>query len=524
MKLKLINAKRRPARSRRRTAALGGSPRGVALILVLTTVAILTSIGVDFSYSTRVSLRLAETARDEMRAYMLARSAINLSRLLLHFQKQVDGLGGQLSNALTGLLTQGKPPPPPSPKPPPPPGGVFPTGAGTPGANLGIRLWEILPIDSNAMGAVLSGATSINPDALGADRPDTLTERLGSSGLKLPPGVQLPPGIQLPPGLQLPPGVQLPQGVQGPPGAPLAAQPGQPGAPRDGKDRAAAAPPDSPEGHVFGNFDGSFSAKIVDENSRINVVGLDGLGTTPLATLIQLRAMMADPKFDFIFDEEDANHDRVRRDDVILALKDWIDLDETGSGLDPTNTSNPFVNAFSDENSAYDRYTPRYKAKNAHFDSLQELFQVRGVNDRFMAAFGDRLTIWPDINSKLNINTNDPQQMVINITIAAQNPNDPTLRDPRLLQTILQEIQLKKMFSFFGLSAADFVAILQANNVRVRPEIDPKQNGNAANFFGSTSDTFRITATGRVGRIAKTITAVVKYDDLLGKLLYWKEE
>jgi general secretion pathway protein K len=81
--------------------------RGVALILVLTTIAILTSIGVDFSYQSRVSLRLAENLRDDTRAYYLARSAVNLSRLLLHFQKQVDQLGGQLTGALTQLLGPG---------------------------------------------------------------------------------------------------------------------------------------------------------------------------------------------------------------------------------------------------------------------------------------------------------------------------------------------------------------------------------------------------------------------------------
>ena len=361
---------------------------------------------------------------------------------------------------------------PPAVKPPVIPGQKTgaPGGLSSPApaaASLGIRLWEILPIDSNAMGALLTGATSIggvDAAALGADSDKPREERA--------PGPREKPSVE----------------------------------------------------HSFGTFDGSFNAKVIDENSRINVVGLDGLGGAPLGALIQLRAMMADPKYDFIFDDEDANHDRVRRDDVILAMKDWVDLDETGSGIDPTNTVNPFVNAYSDENSAYDRYSPRYKAKNAHFDSLEELFLVRGVNDRFMAAFGDRLTVWPDINSKLNINTNDQQQMLTNILIAAAQPNDPALRDPRLLQTILQEIQLRKMFSFFGMSAADFVSVLQSNGIRLRPEIDPRINGNAANFFGSTSDTFRITATGRVGRIEKTLTAVIRYDDLLGKLLYWKEE
>jgi general secretion pathway protein K len=431
----------------------------VALILVLTTIAILTSIGVDFSYQSRVSLKLAENLRDETRAYYLARSAVNLSRLLLHFQKQVDQMGGQLTQGLQSLLSPNQPKPGTPPAPPVP--GKPATPGGAPSSGLGIRLWELLPIDSNAFSMLLSG------------------EIAGMGKLTAAPQDQTPPT----------PTERPPQPV-----------------------------------HVFGGFDGTFNAKIVDENSRINVQNLDNVGSAPLAALIQLRAMMSDPKYDFIFDEEDANHDKVRRDDVILAMKDWIDIDETGSAIDPNNTANPLVNGFSDENAAYDRYDPRYKAKNARFDSIEELYMVRGVNDRFMAAFGDRLTVWPDLASKLNINTDDPQQMLTNILIAAARPDDPALRDPRLLQTILQEIQLRKMFSFFGMSAQDFVSILQANGVRVNPQIDPRQNGNAANFFGSTSDTFRITGIGRVGRIEKKLTAVVRYDDTLGKMLYWKEE
>ena len=444
-------------RPRRRARRAGGirSRRGVALILVLTTVAILTSIAVDFGYQSRVSLRLTENARDELRAYYLARSAVNLSRLLLHFQKQVDQLGGQLGPLLSSFLG----------------GQAAPTGAapGLPAAaapanNLGIRLWEILPINSNAMSALLGGGD--------------LSALAPADGDRY----------------------------------------GQP-APRDETRRPQI---DGPPLHSFGSFEGAFNAKIIDENSRINVRGLDGLGATPMATLTQLRAMMNDPKYDFIFDEDDANRDRVRRDDVILAMKDWVDLDETGSALDPSNPANPFVNGFSDENSAYDRYVPRYKAKNAPLDSLEELYMVRGVNDRFMAAFGDRLTVWLDVNAKLNINTNDPLQMLTNVLSAAANPNDPKLRDPRLIAIVLQDIQVRKMFSFLGLSAQDFVGILKKNGIAVLPALD--NPASPQNFLGSTSDTFRITATGRAGRIEKTLTAVVRYDDLLGKLLYWKED
>ena len=91
-----------PKRTARRLGRGGafGPQRGVALILVLTTLAILTSIGVEFSFSTRVNLKLAENLRDELRAFYLARSAVNLSRLLLHFQKQLDGAGGQAAAGL----------------------------------------------------------------------------------------------------------------------------------------------------------------------------------------------------------------------------------------------------------------------------------------------------------------------------------------------------------------------------------------------------------------------------------------
>jgi general secretion pathway protein K len=447
-----------------RKQSRGGGQRGVALILVLTTIAILTAVGVDFSYSSRVSLKLAENLRDETRAYYMAKSGINLARLLLHFQKQVDGMGSQLSGLLTSFLGGGK-----TTTPAPVTGTAAAAGAaGAGSASLGIRLWEVLPIDSNAFTGFLSGSVA------------------GLDSLAKPPE----------------------DGATKAPETPQARLP-------DGAGRTE---------HVFGGFDGGFTTKIVDENSRINVQGLDALGTTPLATLTQLRAMMTDPKYNFIFEEEDAQHDKVQRDDIVLAMKDWIDLDESGSALDPTNTTNPFISGFSDENSAYDRYTPRYKAKNAHFDSLEELYMVRGVNDRFMQAFGDRLTIWPDFNGKLNINTNDPLQMATNVLSAAANPNDPMLRDPRLMATILQEIQLHKMFSFFGMSATDFVNILVQNGIRVRPEINPALNGNASTYFSATSDTFRITATGRVGRLEKKVTAVVKYDDLMGKMMYWKEE
>ena len=128
---------------------------------MLTTIAILTAVGVDFSYSSRVSLKLAENLRDETRAYYLARSGVNLARLLLHFQKQVDQMGGALAQGLSSMLGGGQAPgqPPIAGQPPVPLAGQAMQAAGAPPAStLGVRLWEILPIDSNAFSALLSGS------------------------------------------------------------------------------------------------------------------------------------------------------------------------------------------------------------------------------------------------------------------------------------------------------------------------------------------------------------------------------
>lgn len=61
-------------------------PRGVALLLALVTITIVSAAVVEYSYQNRVNLALASNERDQLRAYFLARSSINLSKLLLSFQ------------------------------------------------------------------------------------------------------------------------------------------------------------------------------------------------------------------------------------------------------------------------------------------------------------------------------------------------------------------------------------------------------------------------------------------------------
>lgn len=63
-----------------------GKPRGVALLIVLVTIVLLSASVVEFSYTNRVNLALASNGRDQVKAYFLAKSAVNISKLLLSFQ------------------------------------------------------------------------------------------------------------------------------------------------------------------------------------------------------------------------------------------------------------------------------------------------------------------------------------------------------------------------------------------------------------------------------------------------------
>ena len=216
---------------------------------------------------------------------------------------------------------------------------------------------------------------------------------------------------------------------------------------------------------------------------------------------------------------------------MLIGLKDWVDEDETQSALNVTPLGQVTMqNGFSDEAALYSRYTPRYRPKNAWFDSLGELFLVNGVTDRFMAAFGDRLTVFPDPNAPLNVNSDDPLQIAIRVRIIADPSHpDPRLNDPIFLDGIVQKVRAAKAMMPMGLSVQDFTTIVQAAGVTVNPLVSQRQGagGTTANsFLGDKSDTFRIVATGNAGDVERRVTAVIRLSDPtrdgLGRVLYWR--
>ncbi|MFL5347265.1 MAG: general secretion pathway protein GspK [Hyalangium sp.] len=427
--------------------------RGVALIIAILAISVLTVVATEFAYNTRVDLQLAANQRDEVRAYYMARSGMALGRLLLRFQKQVDStplpnLGGLLQQ-LTGGGAQG-------------------ASAQAPASSLNIQLWKLARVDCHMLKGLVKSDTG------------------KGDGKEAPPP------------------------------------------PKDEKfemddEKEGAAMENQPMKRSFGGFEGCFLATISDEEEKLNVHRLASLATDAGPTAARMMDMFSDKRFEFLFNRDDANRVRVTPQDVVIALKDWVDEDEVQSAINLADPVNPFASGFSPENSNYDRFDPRYEAKNARFDSLDELYRVHGVTDMFMAAFKDRLTVYPDVNSRPNINTDDPMMMYMAILSVSDPAHpDPRIKDPVFINELITRIRSARMFSFFGMSVQDFVTVVEAAGIQVNPAI--KANAASNRLVGDKSQTFTIKSVGEAGSVQKTLTAVVKLDDSLGKLLYWREE
>lgn len=438
--------------------------RGVALIIALVSIALLTVVATEFAYNSRVDLQLAANQRDEVRAYYMARSGIALGRLLLRFQKQVDQTPiPNPASILSALGAMG--------------GG----GQGQAGAqafqpqSLNIQLWKLARVDCHMLKGLVK-----SDSAQGVDGRPAETDP-----------VQVDPKFKMDDGDESP--------------------------------GAATQVAAQMQRRSFGGFEGCFLATISDEEEKLNVMRLNTGGAEAQATAARMLDMFSDKRFEFLWQQDDANHVRSTPQDTVIALKDWADEDTTQSSFNPKDPTNPFVSGFADEGSPYSRYQPRYEVKNARFDSLDELYRVHGVNDRFMAAFRDRLTVYPDINSKPNINTDDPIMLGLAIMSAADpNRPDPRLTDPVFLNELISRIRAARMFNFFGMSVSDFVGVVEQAGIAVNPLI--KGNVQQNRYLGDKSKTFTIKSVGEAGSVQKTLTAVIRLDDGLGKLVYYREE
>src|SRR3954471_4605962 len=79
--------------------------RGVALLVVITWIALMVALVSEFTYGTTVDAAQAANARDEVRAHYMALSSVNLSRLLIKIQQRfVDPVMSQAQQMLSSFM------------------------------------------------------------------------------------------------------------------------------------------------------------------------------------------------------------------------------------------------------------------------------------------------------------------------------------------------------------------------------------------------------------------------------------
>jgi general secretion pathway protein K len=408
--------------------ARGRTERGAALLVAIVSIAVLTALAVNLAYDSRVSLRIAANARDELRASYLARSGVTLSRLVLSFQQDLNDIAQPAAAAGAA-------------------------GAGIPR----IQLWRLLPVGSELARALFPAKAS---------------------------------------------------------------RPGE-----------AAA-------------ESGFEAAIDDEGRKVNAqldISVKMSAAASAAAQVQaLYQVICDPRWDPLFEREDANGVRTSREEFLTRLRDWVDEDDQGAalraafggascGMVADSVRGPFEDGFGDENQPYDRGEERYKAKNARMDSLDELFLVSGVGDAFMAAFGDALTVYLPREAKRNVNELDRTRLVQLAMLVANPPGQPALYDPVFAERLQKLVLERTLGGILAISPQDLGPLISAAGVMVNQNLLLPSNPSTP--FTNQSNTFRVRATGKAGDVAATIDAVVRSEKAApgvpvaapGKLVHWKE-
>jgi general secretion pathway protein K len=346
------------------------------------------------------------------------------------------------------------------------------------------QLWKIAPVDSDLAAALFGGPARSRPEAATALAALTGTPAAGPQ--------PYPPAV-----------------------------PATPAAP------AAPAPPTA----------GSFEVDIQDEGQKVNAQ-LEGTDTGQLPAQVQaFWQLICDPKWDPLFDREDANGVRTSRADLLVNLRDWVDPDSVTSAIAASFAPSgcaialppkPFEPGFGDENALYDRgdVQDRYRTKNARMDSLDELYLVSGIGDAFMAAFGDQLTVYLKRDTLANANALDLFPLQRNAALMATNHADPKLQDLKFLLELQKAAQLRTMFGFFALTAKDLSEIVGGLGVSV----NPNAVGGTTPLFTDKSTVFRLRAQGRAGDVTKTLDVILRPDKIQptkpipGQIVHWREE
>jgi general secretion pathway protein K len=428
--------------------------RGIALIVVAISLAVLSALTADFTYSTQVDLSAAANARDELRADYAARGILSLSRLVIKVQQGViDRFRSQLGDFQLASMT----------------GPLLSLFAGKKDEAEGIG--SLIGIDAK-----------------------------GIKGVGLGDDVDVDLNVT------------------------------------------------SDDGRINVNCGGGFSSPNVGNQQWL---------------ALALYALFYSPQWNRLFETPDADGQYTPREELVRAIIDWSDGDDRAFDLSTV----PGLQALGSTGGApedyrYDARRDAYRAHNNYFDTIDELYQVKGIGDDFMATFGADLTVYG--GCKLNLAATSDLPLLAKVVTArallssaAKVPTDPGLSEPNatlLSVEVARELEFRAS-SFAPVSDPNELAGMfkdpMTSMMHLRLSSSPPQSlmgvevdpGRLAGLVvgaqqgGASRRTYRIEARADVGRVKHKITAVwdsrkvkqftanpEKPGDVQGAWVYFREE
>lgn len=207
------------------------------------------------------------------------------------------------------------------------------------------------------------------------------------------------------------------------------------------------------------------------ENSRINLndpLFFDG-DRARTSVAMQFFALMggyqSPSPFDPLFEQLDADGQISTRQDIVSALIDWWDYDTDRTNFDPGAAA---VTVGGMEDDVYERYDDPYRAKNAPFDSLEEIRLVRGVGDDFWSTFIESDPTRPEdrlvtIYGSGSVNPNEAPPQVLLARVCSVLTDQPLCTNPIEASKFIQLVQTVRMIApipFFS-TGADFMTFLE---------------------------------------------------------------
>lgn len=252
-------------------------------------------------------------------------------------------------------------------------------------------------------------------------------------------------------------------------------------------------------GGRFGNknfldFDGDFSAKATGEDCKINISGLakhkEPLTEDPIYKM--LASLMKGEQNELWLRERNMTALQ-----LIGNLADWVDTDSTvasGSG--------------SYEDDFYAKLESPYRAKNAPFDTKEEIRLVEGWQDEVFDRWGNKLTIYG--SKKINISCTDNE--IVKMMLRAYGG---VVTDAEVDQAVQKLAQWKTDGNVI-MTCADFKrALSEYGGITVSSDFDTNCT--------SKNTVYTVISTGSVGDVMVTITAVVDQTDSdAGRVKYWR--